>query len=363
MQQCTVLRDNVIVNGSSTVNRSSGEHSEMARQLCGNIIETSNLHHPVLTRLISANKVWNKDSLRDDSSLCSKWFSLYQTMHQIVTRHGEEIIRVEAVSIMNILLLRTDAYVEREMYGEVLIFQSISQLLRKEAGLGVQKQTVRLLYLLLNCPKLMSIFCSNCKEEGSTAKVPTTNAETAPSFQSSSAILDGLADCLACRRNGAPTLVLKLQRNTIILLAFLASLGRRGFEILLGYNLPRRTNFLYLILQILASEIDVEASDPIQPFDSFRERTLVIREALILLNRLVSNSQYSTTVLCVLTNRRDMACLTMDIASRLSHKGKGLWQPDTMRESEIVDLARIFKKRVFAFIEDAHREKKLKTST
>ncbi|XP_024986763.1 uncharacterized protein LOC112521971 isoform X2 [Cynara cardunculus var. scolymus] len=362
MESKLCSRDNVIVNDSSTVNRSSGKHSEMAHQLCGNITEVSNQHHPVLSRLTTANKVWNKDSLRDDSSLlipCSKWFCLYQMMQQIVTRHSEEIIRVEAVSIMNILLLRTDAYAEREMYGEVLVFQSISQLLRKEAGLGVQKQTVRLLYLLLNCPKLMSIFCSSCKEVGTTAEVLTTNSETVPAFHSSSAILDGLADCLACRRNGAPTLVLKLQRNTIILLAFLASLGRRGFEILLGYNLPRRTNFLYLILQILASEIDVEASDRIQPFDNFRERKLVIREALILLNRLVSNSQYSTAVLCVLTNRRDMACLTMDIASRLSQKGKGLWQPDTMRESEIVDLARIFKKRVFAFVEDAHREKEV----
>ncbi|KAJ9556253.1 hypothetical protein OSB04_010867 [Centaurea solstitialis] len=353
-------RDNVIVNGSSsTVNRSSEKDSEMAHQLCG---KTSNLHHSFLTRLTSAKKVWNKEALRNDFSPsipCSKWFSVYQRMHEIVTRHSEENIRVEAVSIMNILLLRTDAYAEREMYGQVPVFQSISQLLKKETGLGVQKQTVRLLYLLLNCPKLMSIFCSSCKEEGSTAEVATTNAETAPLFQISSAILDGLADCLACRKNGAPTLVLELQRNTIILLAFLASLGRRGFEMLLGYNLPRRTNFLYLILQILASETDVEASNCIQSFDSSRERTLVIREALILLNRLVSSSQYSTPVLCVLTNRRDMVCLTMDIASRLSQKGKWLWQPDTMRESEIMDLARIFKKRVFAFIEDAHRDTKV----
>lgn len=82
-------------------------------------------------------------------------------------------------------------------------------------------------------------------------------------------------------------------------------------------------------------------------------RTLLIREALILLNRLVSNSQYSTPVLRVLTNRRDMAILTIDIATRLSRRSKLLWQSDTMRESEIVDLARIFKKRVFAFLGDA----------
>lgn len=270
-------------------------------------------------------------------------------MHQVVMRHVEEIIRVEAVSIMNILLLRTDAYAEREMYGEVAVFQSISQLLRKGTGVGVQKQTVHLLYLLLNCPQLMSVFCSFCKEEGT---IPTSNAETTPAFQGSgaTAILDGLADCLAFRANGAPTtLVLKLQRNSIILLAFLVSSGRSGFEVLMG---RRRPHFLYLILQILASEIDTESS---HPSDDFRERTLLIREALIFLNRLASNSQYSTSVLRVLTNRRDMAILTIDIATRLSRKGNWLWQSDSarqMRESEIVDLARIFKKRVFAFLGD-----------
>ncbi|MFS8002702.1 hypothetical protein Hanom_Chr13g01205171 [Helianthus anomalus] len=308
-------RDNVII----TVNRSS---------------ETGHKLNPVLT---SAKK--------ESQPLisCSKWFSLFQRMHQVVRRQCEENIRVEAVSIMNILLLRTDAYTEREMYGEVSVFESIPQLLRKEAGLGVQKQAVHLLYLLLNCPSLMLMFCSSSKEEGTSA-----------AFQ----VLDGLTDCLACHGNGAPTnLVLKLQRNTIVLLAFLASSGRSGFEILLGRNISRRTNFLYLILQIMASEIDVETSERIQHPEDSRERTLLIREALILLNRLVSNSQYSAPVLRLLTNRRDMAILTVDIASRLSRKNKWLRQSDTMtrqmRESEIVDLARIFKKRVFTFLGDA----------
>ncbi|KAI7725283.1 hypothetical protein M8C21_031724 [Ambrosia artemisiifolia] len=354
-------RDNVFINDPSTVNRSSGEHFEMGHMLSERNNETSNLHHPVLSRLISAKKIQNKDNSRNESQPLisgSKWFSLFQTMHQVVTRRCEENIRVEAVSIMNILLLRTDAFTEREMYGDVSVFQSISQLLRKEAGLGVQKQAVHLLHLLLNCPNLMLMFCSSFKEEGTSAEVTTTGAENGHPFQVLGSVLDGLADCLAFHGNGAPTnLVLKLQRNTIVVLAFLASSGRSGFEIFLGHNLSRRTNFLYLILQIMASEIDVETSECIQPSEGFRERTLLIREALILLNRLVSNSQYSTPVLQILTNRRDMAILTIDVASRLSRKSKWLWQSDAMtrqmRESEIVDLARMFKKRVFTFLGDA----------
>lgn len=83
-------------------------------------------------------------------------------------------------------------------------------------------------------------------------------------------------------------------------------------------------------------------------------RTLLIREALILLNRLVSNAAYSITALRVLTNSRDMASLTIDIANRLSRKDLRHGQSDNMtrqmRESEIVNLARVFKKRVYTYL-------------
>jgi hypothetical protein len=72
-----------------------------------------------------------------------------------------------------------------------------------------------------------------------------------------------------------------------------------------------------------------------------------MREILILLNRLVSSPSYSATVLRDLTNTRR---LTLDVAIRLSQKGNENKQLDGLvkqiRQTEIVDLARIFKKRV-----------------
>ncbi|XP_071721426.1 protein SENSITIVE TO UV 2 [Rutidosis leptorrhynchoides] len=356
MDKRLCCRDNVIFNDPSNLNKGFGKHSGMGES----ISETCNSHHLVWTSSIIAKKIWNKDTLQDGSSPLisnSKWLFLYQTMHHILTRDSEDIMRVEAVSIMNIIVLRTDAYGERKMYGEVTVFQTISQLLGKESGIGVRKQIVHLLYLLLNCPNLMSMFCSSCKEEGTSAEVSTMNAETTLPFQCSGTILDGLTDCLVCNGNGAPaTLVLKLQRHVVVLLGLLASSGRHGFELLLGRNLSQRTNYLHLILHVLASELDVGSSDSVQPSDDFRERTLLIREVLSLLNKLASSSQYSTSVLRILTNR-DMACLTVDIATRLSQKSKWFLQPDTvtrqMRESEIMDLAQNFKKRVFNFLGDA----------
>jgi len=71
---------------------------------------------------------------------------------------------------------------------------------------------------------------------------------------------------------------------------------------------------------------------------------------LILLNRLVSIPSYSATVLRSLTDTRDMFSLTVDVAIRLSRKGNENKQQDSMtkqiRQTEIVNLACIFKKRV-----------------
>jgi hypothetical protein len=138
-------------------------------------------------------------------------------------------------------------------------------------------------------------------------------------------------------------------------LAFLASSGKSGFEIFVSPKLYREANFLMLILQVLVSEIDIEeAAVCAESPEIFKERTLLIREVLILLNRLVSNPAYSVTVLRVLTNSRDMASLTIDIANRLSSKYERHGQSDCitrqMRESEIVNLARVFRKRVFTYL-------------
>ncbi|BBH02785.1 protein dimerization [Prunus dulcis] len=176
----------------------------------------------------------------------------------------------------------------------------------------------------------------------------------ASAYQKYSMILQGLADCIACCGNGLQEL--KLRRNSILLLAFLSSSEKSGFEILVAYKLYQDANFLMLILQVLISEVDIEVAVNADHAQVFKERTLLMREALILLNRLVSNPTYSATVLRLLTKSRDMASLTIDVANRLSRKDQICDKFDgtarQMRESEIVDLARVFKKRVFTYLGD-----------
>ena len=47
---------------------------------------------------------------------CVDWISLFEAMHQIIVRNTEECVRLEAVSVMIVILMRSNAYVEREKY-------------------------------------------------------------------------------------------------------------------------------------------------------------------------------------------------------------------------------------------------------
>ncbi|KAJ4950185.1 hypothetical protein NE237_027017 [Protea cynaroides] len=286
---------------------------------------------------------------------CMDWISLFEMMHRIAVRSKEECIQVEALSILNMILMRSDPYSEREKYGMALSFGSISLLLRKEVGLRVNEQALHLLFLLLNCPKLLMMFCSGCKDGDGSSGNARDGPEVASAFRGFSSILEGLAECLACSGNG--TLELKLRKHAIILLAFVASSGKSGFEVLLGPGMSKSTNCLELVMRVLASEMDAEAEQSTGPLEICIERTSLIREALILLNRLASNTISSAKVMGVLTNSRDMASLTIDVANKLSRKGRVCQKADAMKrtqfkEAEIVDLAWVFKTRVFSYLGD-----------
>ncbi|CAJ2647094.1 unnamed protein product [Trifolium pratense] len=295
--------------------------------------------------MLRRKECWNYQSALQQP--CVRWSNIFDIMHQISTRITDENVRVQAVSIMILLFLRSTAYFERETFCQNTVFKTISELLKKDAGLRVRKKTLRLLYLVLNCPKLLATFCCGCKE-GDSKSAMEDNASSSD-FQNFQIILEGLADCVASCGGGL--LELKISRKTILVLAFLASSGQPGFEIFIGHRLSTKdVNYLLLILQLVSSEMDREASAYNELPEIFRERTFLMREILILLNRLVSNPSYSVTVLHDLKNTRDMVTFTLDVAIRLSRKGNENEQQDDLvkqiRQIEIVDLARQFKERV-----------------
>ncbi|KAF2324432.1 hypothetical protein GH714_013995 [Hevea brasiliensis] len=249
-------------------------------------------------QILCKNGVWNVDNGLPLSSV--DWVSLFYLLLQIAVSKTEEGVRLEAVSIMNVIVLRTNAHAEREI--------------------------------------------------GDNAANEDNNASACENFN---AILEGLVDCVTCNGNGVQDI--ELRRRAVVMLAFLAASVKSGSEILVNHKLPGEKNFLMLILQVLMSEMDVELSVSSEPAENIKARTLLMREVLILLNRLVSNPSYSAIVLRVITASRDTASLIIDIVSRLSQKdqirraGDGITLQ--MRESEIVDLARALKKRIFTYLE------------
>lgn len=280
--------------------------------------------------------------------------SLFEHMCRIAIENNDELVRCEALSIMNLILMRHNAYLERDNFAGELVFRSLSKFLRKEAGFSVQDQAVHALYLLFNCPKVIAMIFSCLNEDGELMCSKDMNANSFPT-QELNAILIGLADCVACYGSGTAE-EMKLRRNAISFLAFLGSSGKSGFEILLNHKLPKDTNFLPIILQSIVSDLDMQASEPAKLSSIVMEQYLVVREALILLNRLVSHPQYAIPVLKALTETRDKASMTVDVAYRLTQKSKLVWEDDNttkqIRESEILELARVFKKRVFTYLED-----------
>ncbi|KAG2261924.1 hypothetical protein Bca52824_069003 [Brassica carinata] len=301
----------------------------------------------------TSKKSQEGDTDKAQPSWDANWHSLFKLMNQIASRRTEENVKLEAVSIMNIIVRRTNAYTERETFVSKEVFSSISLLLKKEAGLRVRKGAIHLFFLLLNCPKVLARFDSLHEENKSSAS-GNNSQENLLALEAFGKIFEGLADCLTSPRKTSEDL--ELCRNVIMILALAASSGNSGYELLSSHNLPRDTSFLMLILHLLAAEIDSESTELHPNPEIFKARTLLMREILILLNRLVSGSSSSCTILRELTKSRDMASLTVDAATRLSRKRNLLGQPESsverMRGSEITDLARIFKRRVFTFLGD-----------
>lgn len=319
------------------------ENNYLGRERFGqkhDIIEASSSGSIELDNLFK----FNDETLKRDMRLSSEtMITAFEKMQQVVLSHSEEQIQTEALSIMNLMLM-TCIYADRGKFGLVKTVESLPQLLRKEKSICVREKAVRLLFLVLNSPHMLSMFCDWQKNDSELVK-------------QIKCILECLAESLTAR--GVTAQALRLQKNTIIMLAFIASLGKNGFDVLLYAATPKNLNFLELIISILALEMDARknGSDITNPLH--KERCSLMREALILLNRLASNPIYSKVTLAVLTNEAT-AGLTIDVANRMSRKSQTYWNLDTITklpvEDEIIDLAGILKTRVFTFLDEKNAQ-------
>ncbi|PUZ73892.1 hypothetical protein GQ55_1G022800 [Panicum hallii var. hallii] len=284
------------------------------------------------------------------------WSSVFTVMLQIVIKYSEETIRTDALSVMILILRTTDPKEERHRFGFTSVMTRLHLLLQKENGLLVKKHSVRLLFLLLNCPVMLKLLCSGGKDgseqmesEGckndrlkllcsggkdGSEQMESEGRENDRSQVISSVLVD-LSECLSCE--ATCSLEIELCRLVIVLLAYIASSGKLGYEMLIGPVSARGASFLELIMQVLASQMQYETQELL------KERCLLMREALILLNRLASHANFSKPTLEVLTSSKLCATLTIDVANRL---------PQTRMGNDLAELAQKFRSRVYAFLEE-----------
>uniref|UniRef100_A0A0D9YLQ2 Uncharacterized protein n=1 Tax=Oryza glumipatula TaxID=40148 RepID=A0A0D9YLQ2_9ORYZ len=282
------------------------------------------------------------------------WTSLFTAMLQIADRHSEENIRVDALSIMIIIARTSDPKVEREKFGFTSVMEKLHQLLQKENGLLVKKHSVDLLFLLLNCPTTLKLLCNGGKD--SPEQIEAIRCENDRSQQAISSIFKDLSECLSCRATSS--LGIKLCRVVVTLLAYIASSGKLGYEVLLGPVTVRGANFLELIMEVLASQMEYDTSLSNGEHELLKERYLLMREVLILLNRLASHANFSKPTLEVLTSSKLCATLTIDVANQLPQRSKyplrHLGEINIQMANDLAELAQKFRTRVHSFLEEQH---------
>lgn len=107
-----------MVEANNSTDANGSRCSEMGSLFYENANETSQRGHiPFETRFVNP-EFFCKDEVLNDGSLLSvsgaECISLFEKMHQIIMQNNKEHVRLEAVSIMNMILMRSNAYVERE---------------------------------------------------------------------------------------------------------------------------------------------------------------------------------------------------------------------------------------------------------
>ncbi|XP_039142276.1 protein SENSITIVE TO UV 2-like isoform X1 [Dioscorea cayenensis subsp. rotundata] len=278
-------------------------------------------------------------------------------MQQIASGKVEQKAQILAFSIMNLIWSQSEPNVVREKTGLLPLLECMSQLLQKDAGLLVQMHAVRLLFSVLNCtssflsistcPKVLLML--NC---GTSQDISALEGVI-------SCVLEGLARTLVQARTGPQDV--KYQKQVIILLAFIASSGKSGFDVLISSGRNKGVNFLELIMQVLSSGMNTaEIADSVnfEDLDLHKLRSSLVREALILLNRLASHPALSKFTLEALTCSNTVTSLTVDVVTRLCRKNKpgsknagaGRITNFAHTDAEIIELARLFRTRFFAFL-------------
>lgn len=336
---------------------------------------------------------------------------LFGCVFSIVLKGASQSIRVEAMAILNVLVMDTEPMIQRAHFGSVLFDGSITSLFRKHAGLDVQVQAVRLVHIILHCPLVLQMLCAsedtahdfaivtgqvlegnNCIQDGenndgnmegeSGCNDIRTQAEFAKysrkaDSDSKAEVLEGLISCL--HYNSGSLQEYALRRSALRVLAFVATSGHKGAATLLATKATffkegsiKQANKERIkdeelsteiagslpvhLISLLDKELRIEEEDDCSlRMAEGEERDCLIREALTLICRLASHPTQSTVTLAAVTVSKALTRLSICITNRLISRSSlyEISKPEyksVVLPSDMVDLARGLRRRILASV-------------
>ncbi|KAG0579005.1 hypothetical protein KC19_4G065600 [Ceratodon purpureus] len=307
-------------------------------------------------------------------------------------------ISFEATATIALLVAHSEPVAERAQFGFLLWNhdRSVAPLLKKAAGLRVQLQAIRLVHLLLHCPTLLRIFCSALDTSyGGCVCSPKSGGTHTPGLEvqgkgECKVVLDGVLSTL--EDSGSSLQDYVLRRDAIRLLTYLASSGDAAIRILLhaqikwdqsvpfkesnnsleGGNALQSENLqegsrmntgtgdvvapradkekcfdiLCKLISLLARELRAEEDEAMKGGLGVEEdRASLIREALTLFSKLLSNQSYSREVLDYIVASTETTRLVLGVIDELISRGSPA-RRGSSSSTDVVELARGLQKRI-----------------
>lgn len=116
--QCNLLRETVIIGGLGSRNNVVDSHGSQSAEgdefALANMDESS--HGSASTRLPGAELLCKNRNLKKNINLVPQvnWVSFFEAMRQVAKTHSAKCVRIEAISVMNLILMRNNTYLEKE---------------------------------------------------------------------------------------------------------------------------------------------------------------------------------------------------------------------------------------------------------
>ncbi|XP_024527682.1 uncharacterized protein LOC9632587 isoform X2 [Selaginella moellendorffii] len=297
--------------------------------LCGHVFSS-----PRVTSNLKTSASSNEDVRRGIPTDEGTALRFLNSTLQLAQSHADTGVKQEALSLVVSFVIHTNPTHERSRVGTVLLEAGIILLLKKSVAVSsaVQLQAVRIVHLLINCPRILEIICS-------------------PAGQLASIFKD-LCACLT--QDEDPVQDYWLRKSTLLSIAFLMSAKQERVLALVqedgAVSNVARDLISFLDLELRYEEMKKNGSNT-------SDRSPLLPEAVALLFQLGSHAATATSLL---TKTPEAATRSLSVTNRLVALGsqccvsKSGRKPFASTSSmSVVEMAKILRSKILASFRDA----------